>query len=227
MPNEGRYLGRQVPDVRLREAAGDEIPLARLWTEKPMLLALVFTRCAGVCSPFLGSLRAAQATVGGSGTDYRTVVLSFDPRDAGTDMVGLARRLGLEGRRDWIFGTASGDDVQRLAQGVGFWFAWDEPTRQFDHPSMLVAVARGRVARLLVGERVEPVRLEEVVRELRGEFVAVYPLPRNVLFRCFQYDPRSGRFVLDWGFLVLAVPAALTFVATLGVFAAARRGRPS
>ena len=223
VPDEGRYLLHEVPDVLVRDARGRELRLSSLWAERPMLLALVFTRCAGVCSPFLSSLRSAEASVGGAGTDYRTVVLSFDARDTEEDMAGLAGRLGLDARSDWTFGVAATADVERLARAVGFWFRWDEPTRQFDHPGLLVAVDHGRVVRLSVGGAVEPARLQEVVRELRGEFVAAYPLPGRVLFRCFEYDPRTGRWALDWGFLLLVFPAAVTFLATAAAFAAARR----
>jgi protein SCO1/2 len=223
LPDEGRYLRKEVPDLVLRDARGRDVRLSALWAERPILLALVFTRCAGVCSPFLSSLRSAEASVGGSGTDYRTVVLSFDPRDTEEAMADLAGRLGLDARPDWTFGVATAADVERLARAVGFWFRWDEPSGQFDHPALLVAVDAGRVVRLSVGGVVEPARLLEVVRELRGEFVAAYPLPGRILFRCFDYDPRTGRWALDWGFLLLALPAALTFLGTAAAFAAARR----
>ncbi len=55
--------------------------------------------------------------------------------------------------------------------------------------------------------------------------MAAYPLPGRVLFRCFQYDPRSGRFALGWGFLFLALPATVTLLGTAVLFVAARRGR--
>jgi protein SCO1 len=223
VPDEGRYLRNEVPDLVVRDASGRDVRLSSLWAGRPILLALVFTRCAGVCSPFLSSLRAAEASVGGAGTEYRTVVLSFDPRDTEADMADLAGRLGLAARPDWTFGVAAAADVERLARAVGFWSRWDEPTRQFDHPALLVAVDRGRVIRLSVGGVVEPARLLEVLRELRGEFVAAYPLPGRVLFRCFDYDPRTGRWALGWGFLVLAVPAAVAFLGTAAAFAAARR----
>ena len=84
-PEEARYLRKQVPDVLVRDARGGEFSLAKASAERPILLALVFTRCAGVCSPFLSSLSSAEASIGGSGTDYRTVVLSFDPRDTEED----------------------------------------------------------------------------------------------------------------------------------------------
>lgn len=226
LPDEARYLRREVPDLLVRDAEGRELALSKLWSERPLLLALVFTRCAGVCSPLLASLHAAEASVGGAGTDYRTVVLSFDPRDRTQDMASLADRLGADARAGWTFGVASEPEVRALARSVGFWFRWDEPTRQFDHPALLVAVDRGRVVRLLVGGAVEPARLLEVVRELRGEFVPTYPLPGRVLFRCFQYDAKTGRARLDWGFLLLLVPAVCTLAGTAAAFAAAGRRRP-
>ena len=222
-PREARYLRHEVPDLAVRGTRGETLRLSGLWADRPILLALVFTRCAGVCSPFLSSLRSAQASVGGSGTDYRSVVLSFDPRDTPDDMAAMARHLGLEDRRDWTFGVAAAADVERLARAVGFWSRWDESRGQFDHPAMLVAVDRGRVVRLGIGGTVEPVRFQEIVRELRGEFVAAYPLPGRVLFRCFEYDPRTGRWALGWGFLLLALPAAVTLLGTAAAFAAARR----
>ncbi len=218
LPNEARYLGRLVPDVSLRTAAGDTT-LQRQSSGQPLLLALVFSRCAGVCSPFLASLRSAQEVVGGRGASYRTLVVSFDPRDSLRDMDALAERLGLAQARDWSFGVADAAAVQRLAEAIGFWFAWDAERKQFDHPALLVGVREGRVARLLVANQVEAARLQEVVRELRGEFVPAYPLPGRVAFRCFEYDPASGRYLMGPGFLLLLLPATLAVLFTGALFA--------
>jgi protein SCO1 len=224
-PEEGRYVGHPLPDVRVVPAEGRPFRLAESWREKPLLLALVFTRCAGLCSPFLASLAAAQEAVGGRGSDYRTVVLSFDPRDTEADMSVLARRLGLAHAAGWAFGVAEPGDVTRLSAAVGFWFQWDDARQQYDHPGLLVAVEGGRVVRLLLGTRVEAVRLQEVVRELRGELVGAYPLPGRVLVRCFQYRPKTGGLVLDWGFALLLAPAAVALLGSVALFATAGRGR--
>lgn len=225
LPREDRCVGRPVPDLAFRATAGGEATLSALWREQPLMVALVFTRCSGACSPLLLSLAAAQRATGGRGAGYRTLVLSFDPRDTPADMAALARRLGLANTPGWSFGVAEEPDVRRLAESVGFWYAWDAERRQFDHPGLLVAVRDGRVARLLVGTWVEPVRLYELERELRGELVPAYPLPGRVLFRCFEYDPRTGRFALDTGFLVLLAPPALAWIGTLALFAGGTKRR--
>jgi hypothetical protein len=98
--------------------------------------------------------------------------------------------------------------------------------QQFDHPAMIAAARDGRLVRLLVGGMVSARRLDDVVREARGEFVASYPLPGRVLFRCVQFDPRTGTLALDWGFLLLLVPAAACTCVTAALFVSGRRHRP-
>ena len=181
---------------------------------------MVFTRCAGICSPYLRALRRADEALD-LPDDVRRVVVSFDPRDTPDDMQRTAEHLGVAGRAGWVLGVAAPADVDRLARALGFWFEWDDDRRQFDHPALLAGIREGRVARLLVGGSVNAARLGEVVREARGQFIASYPLPGDVLFRCFDYDPVTGVATPAWGALVLLVPALGTSVATLVLF---RRG---
>ena len=223
LPDEGRYANLPFPDIVAHSLQTPRLQLSDIWREKPVLLTLVFTRCAGICSPFLMSLKSAVDAIGGAGGDYRMLVLSFDPRDTPADMAALAGHIGVSGNGDWIFGTSTAAEIERVAKATGFWFQWDTERGQFDHPAMLVGVRAGRIARLLVGGIVLPVRLKEVVDELRGEFVPAYPLPGRALFRCFQYDPAVRRFKPDWGFLLLLLPGCTALFGTFWIFRSARR----
>ena len=69
----------------------------------------------------------------------------------------------------------------RIMTAVGSWSRWDEARQQFDHPALVAGIRNGRIVRLLSGGSVPAVRLQEVVRELRGDFVGAYPLPGKVL----------------------------------------------
>lgn len=220
-------MGRRIPDLRVRRAGTPAVSLVAIAQGRPLVLVLIFTRCTGVCSPFLASLASAQQALGDRGGDYHTLVLSFDPRDSEDDVAEMAAGLGLDRTRDWTFAVAEDADVGQFARSIGFSYTWDADRGQFDHPAMLAGLADGKVVRLLVGTRVEPVRLLEVLRELRGEFVPAYPLPGRVLFRCFQYRAETGEFVLDWGFLLLLLPALAAVLGTLGIFAAGGRHRPA
>src|SRR5262245_8697826 len=215
-PDEAAHLNQPFPDILVRTTTSER-PLSSLWREGPVLLTLVFTRCAGVCSPYLRALQAADAQLGAP-ADVRRVVLSFDPRDTAEDMQRTALHLGISNRPDWIFAVASPDDIGRVARAAGFWFTWDAARGQFDHPAMLAAIRTGRLVRLLVGGTVTAARLGEVLDEARGQFVASYPLPGNVRFRCVDYDPATGRARIAWGALLLLLPSAMAIAGTLLLF---------
>ena len=221
-PDETRLLATALPNVWLTTADGDRIELPTLSRSKPVVLGFVFTRCAGVCSPFLRSWRTADQALS-RGSAIHRVVLSFDPRDTAADMKAAAAHVGASTDPDWTFAIAAPDDVMKLAKATGFWYEWDEARQQFDHPAMLAGIRDGRLVRLLVGGSVTPVRLGELVREASGEFVASYPLPGRVRFRCVQFDAATGRVTLDWGFTLLLIPVAATTVTTLVMFGAPRR----
>jgi hypothetical protein len=208
-PNEERLLNTPVPDVSLTTTSGTRVRLSQIASGKPLVLTFVFTRCAGVCSPFLMTWRAADRAVGRQDT-YQRVVLSFDPRDTTDDLSVLRQHLALKENDDWT---------------LGFWWDWDETRQQFDHPAMLAGIRNGHVVRLLVGGSVTSARLDELVREVSGEFVPSYPLPGRVPFRCVQFDAATGRMTLDWGFGLLLVPVFTTSIATFAMFAAGARSR--
>lgn len=223
-PREEAVLYDPVPaEVTIRLADGTRTTLAQLWRDRPLLLTLVFARCVGVCPPYVSSLAHAVEEVGGAGTAYDALVLSFDPRDSPENMRSLAAMHGLWQKEGWVFGVVE-DGHERLNRAIRFWSRWDEAAQQFDHPAMTVAIDDGHVVRLLAGASVAPQRLREVVWELRHVFVGAYPLPSTrVAFRCLRYSAESGRVELDWGMALLLLPGAAMFGATAWVF---RRERP-
>ena len=142
-------------------------------------------------------------------------------------MTMLAHHLDLERDANWTFAVASPVDVRRLSAAAGFWFDWDDERQQYDHPAMLAGIRDGRLVRLLVGGVVTSGRLDELVREVSGEFVPSYPLPGRVRFRCVQYVAATGRVALDWGFGLLLVPVGVTIVTTAVLFGIGARVRQS
>jgi hypothetical protein len=90
--------------------------------------------------------------------------------------------------------------------------------QQYDHPAVVVAIEQGRVVRMLAGATVPVAKLSEVIQELRGKFVPSYSLPGKVAFRCFEYDPNSGHYTLDWGLLLMILPGTAAILATAWIF---------
>jgi len=223
-PDEGRLLNATIPDVTLTTSDGAHVRLSQVGRGRPLLLGFVFTRCGGVCSPFLRSWRAADSSVSHPSA-FQRLVLSFDSRDSAADMATLAEHVGAERDADWTFAVAAPADVRQLAEATGFWYDWNEASQQFDHPAMVAGIRDGRLVRLLVGGVVSSGRLDELVREVSGEFVASYPLPGRIRFRCLQFDATTGRVTLDWGFAFLLVPMAGTGLTTLVMFMAGAQVR--
>jgi cytochrome oxidase Cu insertion factor (SCO1/SenC/PrrC family) len=223
-PNESRLFGREVPDVGLRYADGGSGRLSELWGERPVLVTFVFSRCAGICSPYLGLLKKTVKQVGSSGDRYQMVVISFDARDRPEDVLALAKHHGLETDRGWTFAVpASPEELMALCQSLDFDFRWDEQRQQFNHPAITVALRAGKFVRLSVGEEISPRRFKEMVADAWGEFVPVYPVPgqRGALFRCFDYDPERG-FTPNWGMLILIFPAVAALTIAVLMFTIAR-----
>jgi protein SCO1/2 len=223
-PVESRLFGREVPDVGLRYADGGSGRLSDLWAERPVFVTLVFSRCAGICSPYLGLLKKTVEQVGASGERYQMVVISFDVRDSPEDIMALAKYHGLEADRGWTFAVpADMEELTALCRSLDFDFRWDERRQQFNHPATTVALRDGKFVRLSVGEEITPRRFKEMLADARGEFVSMYPAPgqRGALFRCFDYDPERG-FTPNWGMLLLVFPGVAALTAAVLMFMAAR-----
>ncbi len=220
-PKEDLYIYTPIPDIAVRPTRMRALRLSELWGDQPLLITLVFTRCSGVCYPFLRSLRAAENSLNESSA-YRVLVLSFDGRDTPADLESAAAAVGVIDNDRWVFATASDDDVLALSNSTGFRFRWDEVRQQYDHPAVLLAVNRGRLVRLFAGGRISPRILGGVVRDLKGGFASSYPLPGETLFRCFQYDAASRSYSLDWGVILLIAPSMIAGLAVVITFRSRR-----
>lgn len=202
-------------DARLRLSNGDHRTLTQLYAGKPVLLALVFTRCSGVCNPFLVQLKE-NLQFKTDTADFSVLVLSFDPRDTREDMQHLSERLGLDDNKQWLFATTS--DIEKLNQSVGFNPVWDSTRSQYDHDALLVGINKGGyVTKKLIGIRNKS-DIDLIIRSVNDVFSPSYRLPsKNRLFSCFNYNPVTGKNTPGLGLLFLALPAIITLLLLLGI----------
>lgn len=219
-PTETTLVGRRLPNIDLLSADGNALTLDELSADRPIFLTLVFSRCAGICSPYLGLLRKAVSAAGGSGQQYQMVVVSFDMRDAQADLRALIEHHSLQNDRGWTFASPKLEaDRDLLCNSLDFDYRWDEERQQYNHPAMTVAVRAGKIVRLSVGEEITPARFREMIAEASGQYVPIYPEPgaTAALFRCFDYDPQRG-FTPNWGMMILVAPAAVTLILVVVLF---------
>ncbi len=199
----------------------EELDFSQLFARKPVLLALIFTRCAGICNPFLIQLKE-NLQFKSNTENFNVLVLSFDPRDSRDDMELLCTRLGLENNEQWIFATTG--EIDQLTESVGFYPVWDSTRSQFDHDAMLVGInTEGYITKKLIGLRNKP-DLAQMINSVNNVFSASYRLPgKSQLFSCFNYNPETGKNTPGLGLLVLTLPAVLTLFLVAGVSYFARR----
>lgn len=215
---EARLEGRVVPDIPLRLSDGRELMLSEVGRGQDLLLTFFYRRCAGVCTPFLQWIADATAAVGGLGTDYRILALSFDQADGVEQIAAQARALGLQDHPNWQFAVTGQDALANITGALEFWYRRQPDSNQYDHGSLLAAVRDGRVVRALSGGPGETQRLRELIWELRGRVMPYYPVSSGPVLRCLSFDASDGSLRLDWGMLLLVLPALASLGAVLVVF---------
>lgn len=222
---EARPLYRDVPDVEVTLPGHRRVRLSEIWDDRPVLITMFYRQCAGNCGLFLSSLRAVVDEVGGLGNDYRIVTLSFDPSDTVEGLMDYGRVLDIPDDGRWMFGTAAPSDIDRVANAIGFWYTREAGTRQYDHPTLVAAVRRGKIVRVLLGTTVPKARFRELAAELRGRFIPFYAKPgERTLFRCLRVSGATQDVRVDWGALILFLPGGAAVMVTALMF---RRGRKS
>lgn len=219
-------LNAQVPlDAVFRDEHGKAVPLGSFFENKPVILALAYYECPNLCTLVLnGVLQTAQELKFDAGKEYEIVVVSFDARErpalAAAKKQIYIQRYGRAGAADgWHFLTGDKDAIARLAESVGYRFAYDEATRQFAHPSaIMILTPQGKVARYFPG-------IEYPAREVRFALLEASAnragsLADRVFLLCFHYNPNTGKYGLLIGrviqltgigtVLALAIYIALT-----------------
>jgi protein SCO1/2 len=211
-------LGAVVPaELSFRDEAGETVSLARYLGGRPVVLSLVYFGCPMLCGQVLNGLTGALKTLDlDAGQDFRVLTVSFDPRDtpeaARRKKEETLARYGRPGAAGgWHFLTGEAEAIRRLADAVGFRYAWDEAGSQFAHVGVIVVLAPdGKIARYFPGIEFPP-------RDLRLGLVEasagrVGSTVDRLLLYCYRYDATTGRYtaVVDDA---LRVGAVVTLVA--------------
>jgi protein SCO1 len=154
------------------------------------------------------------------------VNISIDPTE--TPALAAAKKrtyLKRYGRRraaeGWHFLTGDATPVRRLADAVGFHYAYDAGAQQYAHPSGIVILTpEGKISRYFLGVQYPAGALHAALAEAAAGKVGS-PVERLWLL-CFHFNPITGKY----GPLVLAlvrVGGVLTLLALAAVLVARTR----
>jgi protein SCO1/2 len=186
-------------DLPFRDETGRNVQLREYFTQKPVLLALVYYGCPMLCNQteqgVVGALRMLSFN---PGRDYEVVFVSFDPRES-PDMAAQKKESALthfrrpETASGWHFLTGSKESIDALTKGANFRYSFDQKSNLFAHASgIMLLTPDGRISRYFYG-------VEYPSRDVRLGLVDASagkigtPVDRALLF-CYQYDPTSARY---------------------------------
>jgi protein SCO1 len=215
-----RAIGNTVGEHGLRAGDGTPFRLSQL-RGRPALVSFVYTSCSQVCpttTRFLARAVAEADRTLGPGR-FAVATIGFNhPYDTPEAMRAFAKSQGID-RRDWHFLSPEAGTVEAVTRELGFSYA--ASAGGFDHLTQVTVLdAQGRVVAQVYGEDFEvPMLVGPLKSLLTGS-----PLPEitleNVVERvrllCTVYDPRTGRYRLDYRILLEIFTGSTIVLAVLG-----------
>jgi protein SCO1 len=208
-------------DLAFRDETGRSVQFREYFSQKPVLLALVYYGCPMLCDQteqgVVGALRMLSFN---PGRDYEVVFVSFDPRES-PDMAAQKKEMAMthfrrpETAAGWHFLTGPKESVDALTKAANFRYSFDEKSGLFAHAAgIMLLTPDGRISRYFYG-------VEYPARDLRLGLVDASagkigtPIDRALLF-CYRYDPTSARYSAS----ILSIIRLAGILTVLGLVAA-------
>jgi protein SCO1 len=193
-------LGAQVSlDLAFRDETGKTVTLAEYFGKKPVVLVLGYYQCPMLCTlTFNGMVEGMNDMKWSIGDEFNVVHVSINPREkpelAAAKRQNYLKQYGRPGAAaGWHFLTGDETQIHRLADEVGFHYAYDSSVQQYAHPSGLVILTPdGKVSKYFFGVKFPPPELYAALQNASKHNVGS-PIQRLVLL-CFHYNPIKGKY---------------------------------
>jgi protein SCO1 len=222
-------LNESIPlEATFLDEDGRPVKLSEYFGAKPVVLVMAYYRCPMLCTQVLNGLveglRESQLTMG---KDFRVVTVSFDPSDS--PKMAAAKKKNYvrayadpQAAADWHFLTGTQASIDRLAQAVGFRYAYDPASDQYAHAAGIVVLTpTGRISRYFYDVHYSGRDLRLGLVEASQNRIGT-AIDQIMLF-CFHYDPTAGRYgaaIMNF----VRVGGVLTMICLGLMFAGLRRG---
>lgn len=194
-------LGDYIPsDCSFTDSEGKQIVLKNL-IDKPVLLALVYYECPGICSPLLNELAWTIDKIQlEPGADFKIITLSFDHRET-PDISSKWKQNYLHTLKrkfnpsDWIFLTGDSLNIRKLTDAVGFYFKRSKDGQYIHAGTVLTIAPDGKISRYLFGTSFNPFDVKMALLEAKSGKTS--PTISKVLQFCYSYDPEGRQYTLN------------------------------
>lgn len=200
-------LDAQVPlDLAFTNEAGERVKLGDYFGEKPVVLSLVYFECPMLCTLILNGMVAGFDGVDNTlniGRDYDVITVSINPEEtpalAAEKKASYLEQYHREGGAEgWHFLTGEADDIEDLAQAVGYRYYYDEETGQYAHASgIMILTPKGKVSSYYMGIEYLPRNLKLSIMDAANGRIGT--LVDKLVLLCYAYDPAKGTY----GFYVM------------------------
>lgn len=222
-------LDAQLPlDLPFVDEAGQKVTLGQYFGEQPVVLVMSYYDCPMLCSLVReGLVQSLQQVSLDVGADFQVVNVSIDPVEkpmaaANAKSLAVSRynRPGSEAGFHFLVGSQ--DSIERLAETVGFGYAYDETIDQYAHAAgIMVATPNGRLSHYLYGVEYDQSDLRLSLVEASDNKIG--SVVDQLLLLCYSYDPATGKFT-GLVFTLVRVAGVLTVLGLIGFIALLSRG---
>jgi protein SCO1 len=186
-------------DIYLINTDGERESLTSL-IDKPTVIAIVYYRCPGICSPFMASVsEVIDASNLVIGTDYQVLNISFDPTEGPALAKANENSYHLLIRKEfdasgYRFFTTDSINSRKLTDAVGF--RYKRQGLDYLHTSAMIFVSEeGKITRYLHGTYFLPMDLRlAVIETAQGKSG---PSVSRLLSYCYSYDPAGQAYVFN------------------------------
>jgi protein SCO1/2 len=194
-------LGAYLPlELKFTNSEGEEIVLKDI-IDRPVLLALVYYECPGICSPLLNELSWTIDKVQlEPGEDFRVIAVSFDNRET-PEIAAKWKRNYLQTLKrpfdpsDWIFLTGDSVNIHRLTDAAGFYYKKSSDDQYIHAGTILTIAPDGKISRYLFGTSFNPFDVKMALIDAKAG--KTNPTISKVLQFCFSYDPEGRQYTLN------------------------------
>jgi protein SCO1/2 len=193
-------LNQQVPlDLVFTDETGREVRLGEYFGKRPVILVLAYYECPMLCTQVLNGVVSALGVLNLEvGREFDLVAVSINPKEtpglaAQKKQTYLERYKRPDSASGWHFLTGKQASIERLAEAVGFRYAFDEKIQQYAHAAVIeVLTPRGVVSKYFYGIEFSPRDIKFGLMEASEERIGT-PID-NVLLLCYHYDPATGKY---------------------------------
>lgn len=193
-------------DLQFRNESGKAVTLRNYFDHKPVVLVLGYYQCPMLCTlTFNGMVESMNDMKWSIGKQFNVVHVSINPNEtselAAAKKKTYLRQYGRSGAAaGWHFLTGDEPNIRKLADEVGFHYAYDPTVKQYAHPSgLIILTPEGKVSKYFFGVSFSAPQLFAALQNASERQVGS-PIERLVLL-CFHYSPIRGKY----GALIMTV----------------------